>query len=83
MSTPTTIRDRIRDEALADGREYINSPKAAEYLGFAEQTLRGWRAKHRGLRYQKAGGDVRYYISDLDAWLTDQFIEVAPGGDGR
>jgi hypothetical protein len=51
MSTPTiTIRDRIRENALAYGRDYLSSAEAAEYLGFAEQTLRGWRAKHRGPR---------------------------------
>ena len=74
MSTPTTIRDRIRENALAYGRDY---------LGFAEQTLRGWRAKHRGPRYQKVSGGVRYYIIDLDAWLDSQFVDAATSGDGR
>jgi hypothetical protein len=83
MSTPTTIRDRIRENALTYGRDYLSSAEAAEYLGFAEQTLRGWRAKHRGPRYQKVSGGVRYYITDLDVWLDDQFVDAATGGDGR
>lgn len=83
MSTPTTIRDRIREDVLAGGRDYVSSAEAAEYLGFAEQTLRGWRAKHRGPRYQKVSGDVRYHISDLDTWLGNQFLETGDGGDGR
>lgn len=79
MATPTTLREHTRQEALDQGRDYVNSSPAADYLGITDGTLRKWRVKNDGPRYQKVGGEVRYYFADLDAWLAEQFI----GGDDR
>lgn len=76
MSTPTTTQDQIRQDAHERGLDYSNATAAAAYLGKAEQTLRNWRVKSRGPRYQKAGGQVRYYFVDLDAWLDAGYVDV-------
>lgn len=80
MSTPTTARAQIRDATLARGRDFMTSSLAADYLGIAAGTLRKWRMRHYGPRFQKVGGEVRYYLADLDSWLEDQFIDVDGGG---
>lgn len=75
MPTPITIRDQVRAEALENGRDYVNSAPASAYLGVADSTLKFWRKKGVGPRYQKVGAEVRYYFDDLDVWLDAQFVE--------
>jgi hypothetical protein len=77
------IRDRIRDDALREGHDYTNSTSAAAYLGIADGTLRKWRMRRYGPRFQKIGGEIRYFFADLDAWLEEQFVDGAEGGDAR
>lgn len=51
--------------------------QAAEMLGISEHTLAKWRSKKRyPLRYVKVGGNVRYRMSDLEAFLNSR---VMPG----
>ena len=85
MTTPTitAVRERIRDEAVAGGLDFTTSASAAQYLGIAEGTLRKWRMRRYGPRFQKVGGEVRYYLSDLDAWLDAQFVDASDGGESR
>lgn len=76
MPSHTTIRDRIRAETHAQGRDYLRSKQAAVYTGFSDETLRNWRVRGVGPRYQKLVGQIRYRLTDLDAWLDAHFIEV-------
>jgi len=48
---------------------------AAEFTGFAVQTLRNWRFLGKGPPYLKIGRSVRYQLDDLDAFLSDRRIE--------
>lgn len=85
MATPTitAVRERVRVEALAAGHDFTTSASAALYLGIADGTLRKWRMRRYGPRFQKVGGEVRYYLSDLDAWLDAQFVDSSDGGEAR
>ncbi|WP_302260054.1 helix-turn-helix transcriptional regulator [Desulfovibrio piger] len=49
----------------------MTEAEAADYLGFAQNTLRQWRVEGIGPRYSKpAGTAVRYLKESLDAWLA-------------
>jgi predicted DNA-binding transcriptional regulator AlpA len=53
-------------------RAWLTAKEAAAYLGFSVPTLYGYRYKARGPkgpRSYKVGGQLRYRITDLDAWL--------------
>ncbi len=49
----------------------MNIAHAAEYLGIAKSTLYTWRTRRPGFgpRAVRAGGALRYRLSDLEAWL--------------
>lgn len=64
-----------------NGRKQMRSAAAAEYLGITDNALRKWRMRRYGPRYQKVGGEVRYHLDDLDAWLAAQFIDGSGGGE--
>lgn len=54
----------------------LSSEQAAEYLGYAEYTLRSSRStgKLSGLdtpKFIKLGSRVRYKKDDLDSWIKD------------
>ncbi len=51
---------------------WLDTPSAARYLGFADNTLRVWRHEGRGPRYHKVGRHVRYHRDSLDAFVTDE-----------
>lgn len=57
------------DNANRDGLMRIE--EAAEYLGFAKQTLRNWVSDGR-IPYVKIGRSVRFRRSELDEWVEEQ-----------
>ena len=46
--------------------------QAAEYLGFATQTLARYAWLRKGPRATKLGKSVRYKLEDLEAWIAEQ-----------
>lgn len=50
--------------------QWVNTAYAARHLHMHEVTLRKWRVRGEGPRYQKRGRTVRYRLADLDAWLN-------------
>ncbi len=69
---------------MNDCADRISSAATAERLDIAESTLRKWRMRGYGPRYQKIGGEIRYFTADVDSWLDEQFVEsAAVGGDAR
>ena len=50
----------------------------AEYLEVPVTTIRDWRTDGKGPCAIKVGGRVRFAVSDVLAWLTQQ-REVRPG----
>ncbi len=43
----------------------LNERGAARYLGVSPATLKTWRSRNRGPRWQKAGRRVSYQLADL------------------
>lgn len=67
---------QIKEAALARGFTYVNSAEAAAYLGVVDRTLKKWRDKGTGPRYQKVASEVRYQFSDMDAWLEACYVDA-------
>lgn len=63
-------------------QHHIPSPlfspnEAAEYLGVDPKTLCVWRCTKRyRLPYVKVGRNVRYRLSDLQAWIDSRTLEA-------
>ena len=55
--------------ASANGRRYLNTDQAAEYLGLKATTLIELRINGRGPRYSKSVRRVIYDVRDIDEWV--------------
>jgi hypothetical protein len=69
--TPQTPTDELFDES---GAAKFLDPDVQE---LRPETLNKWRVRHRGPRYIRLGGKIRYRRSDLLAWLEEQRIDPA------
>lgn len=49
----------------------LSQQQAAEFLGFSERTLEGWRYRGEGPIHVKVGGRVRYRMADLRAFAEE------------
>jgi predicted DNA-binding transcriptional regulator AlpA len=58
----------------ATHRQPLLTPaELAAYLGLNVNTLRNWRTRREGPKYQKlANGRIRYRWVDVQAWLDEQ-----------
>lgn len=57
-------------------KKLLNRSDAAHYLGLVEHTLAVWACqKTQDIPYIKIGRNVRYRLSDLNAWLDAQTIK--------
>ena len=79
MSTSDTIVSMVRDP-------FLNTDDACGYLGVPKATLLTWRVRRPGYgpRAVKAGGRLKYRLSELDRWLdaheesfTEEQVEAA------
>jgi excisionase family DNA binding protein len=62
---------------VSNNRErFLNTPKAAEYLGLSRSTLDKWRASKIVLPFYRERNIVRYDVEDLDRYL--ELIRVEP-----
>jgi len=53
--------------------QLLTPQQLAEYLQKPPKTLAEWRSRGVGPKYLKPGGhDVRYRLSDVEAWLDEQ-----------
>ncbi len=52
--------------------QFLNTPKAAEYVGLRPCTLEAWRCYGGGPRFVKLGRAVRYRLDDLDDWVESR-----------
>jgi len=63
----------------SDVDTYLDTYKAAEFLGKAPQTLRSWRSAGTGPPYYKLpGGSVGYKVAQLIAWRDARTKQVDP-----
>ncbi len=51
--------------------------QAAEYLGFAPQTLARYAWLGKGPRFKKLGRLVRYTLDDLEAWIKEEGLTTS------
>jgi hypothetical protein len=79
MSTSDTVVSMVRDP-------FLNTDDACGYLGVPKATLLTWRVRRPGYgpRAVKAGGRLKYRLSELDRWLdaheesfTEEQVEAA------
>ena len=49
--------------------QFLNTARAAHYLGYSKSTLEWYRGQGTGPVYYKTGHRVRYKQSDLDAHI--------------
>jgi predicted DNA-binding transcriptional regulator AlpA len=72
----------MHEESTMTGLErLISTRELAEYLGVAPQALDDLRTAGRGPRAVHVGRELRYRISEFQAWLDRQSGPVgAPGG---
>ncbi|MDG4825674.1 helix-turn-helix domain-containing protein [Asanoa sp. WMMD1127] len=62
---------------MSDRRPLGTPAEVAEYLRKPVRTLEQWRYVGTGPKFVKAGRDVRYRWSDVDAWLDQQTAAAA------
>ena len=81
ISTSDIVVPIVRDP-------FLNTDDACGYLGVPKATLLTWRVRRPGYgpRAVKAGGRLKYRLSELNRWLdaheesfTDEQIEAAQG----
>ena len=53
-----------------DESGFIDTMRAAAYLGLSGRTLEGYRVSGDGPAFHRSGNRVRYRRSDLDAWAA-------------
>ena len=54
----------------------LDTAQAAAYLGYSKSCLEWWRVEKRGPVYRKIGGGrVRYFKSELDAYVESGRVE--------
>ena len=75
MSTSDSVVSMVRDP-------FLNTEDACGYLGVPKATLLTWRVRRPGYgpRAVKAGGRLKYRLSELDRWLgahEESFTEDA------
>ena len=72
----------MRDEPSATGLErMLSTRELAEHLGIAPQAIYDLRTAGRGPRAIHVGRELRYRVSEIQAWL-DRMSEPASGADG-
>lgn len=58
----------------------LTTQQLADYLQKPVSTLYQWRYRSEGPRGIKVGGNVRYRLSDVQAWLERQTDGAVPRG---
>lgn len=53
-----------------NGRKYLSTREAAEWLGLSPRTLDRYRVSGDGPAFHRFGGRVRYLAEDLDDWAS-------------
>ena len=71
-----------------NGRKYLSTREAAEWLGLSPRTLDRYRVSGGGPAFHRFGGRVRYLAADLDDWASSRrrlstSDDGAAGREGR
>src|SRR3954471_20297400 len=78
MSMSDSVVSMVRDP-------FLNTEDACGYLGVPKATLLTWRVRRPGYgpRAVKAGGRLKYRLSELDRWLRDHEESFALDADNE
>lgn len=67
------IRAVVRDELSRKTSPWLDTDKAAGYLGTTAGTLKTWRAMAKGPRYRVLQDRlIRYHVDDLDRFVRGE-----------
>ncbi len=64
---------------MIDEQTLLDEDQAAAMLNVSKRTLRRFRQKGKGPRFNKIGGKVRYRRSSIEEWLRNN--ETMESGD--
>jgi predicted DNA-binding transcriptional regulator AlpA len=75
------IIKKVINEALANSKpvppkSLLTEEEAAQLLGLAKGTLPVWRHHGKGPNYIKIGTSVRYRISDLKNYVSENTVDL-------
>jgi excisionase family DNA binding protein len=65
------------NETAPGAEPLLTLDEVAAYLRTPKKTLYTWRSAGKGPRAMKFGGSLRYRLADVDAWLAEQYEDVA------
>jgi len=69
------LRDQIT--RITNPTEYLSPKQLAAYLGLSVDVLNDWRRLRRGPPFvQSSSRFVRYRRADVDAWATENLVEM-------
>lgn len=79
MSAEANTSDNV-DSIVRD--PFLNTDDACGYLGVPKATLLTWRVRRPGYgpRAVKAGGRLKYRLSELDRWLSSHVESFSDEG---
>ncbi len=81
---PTTGADFERKGEMRmneNGRNYLSTREAAEWLGLSPRTLDRYRVSGEGPVFHRFGSRVRYLLADIEAWASAR-RRVSTSDDG-
>jgi predicted DNA-binding transcriptional regulator AlpA len=61
---------------MANTEEWLNSQGVSKRYGISTSTLAKWRMEKKNLKFSKVGKYVKYKVSDIEAWLEANSVEV-------
>lgn len=70
--------DRIEAALREPAREYMDTERAADFVGLSTQQLELWRTQRQGPRFVKVGRAVRYAVADLRDFMSKLVVEPLP-----
>lgn len=76
MNSPLAPVRRIHAPAAAPTGQILTTAEVAEKLRVPVGTLRYWRHNGEGPRSFKLGRSVRYYASDVEAYIDAQYNQT-------
>ena len=62
---------------------FLDTRRAADYLGLSHRTLDGYRVSGAGPAFHRFGNRVRYRRSDLDDWAADRRATTTAEADRK
>lgn len=71
------MKDQFNTKSIDSelNRPKLNTPEAAEYIGFSRYALESWRVSGKGPRFHKIGRLVKYSEADLIEFVNQNVCQ--------